>query len=139
MKRRLGLAALCGLLLTVLTMSPWRTIAERPAAADSSPPGGTAEVLAIVSPIVYPVCSASGLSTLLVPVVGGLLENDFHLPPSVSISDVILNALGPVFVVCGDLPAPAGCDASSILKCGHLAARAEYVWNRATCTNWIDS
>ncbi|HVX16523.1 MAG TPA: hypothetical protein VHA73_00695 [Acidimicrobiales bacterium] len=75
--------------------------------AQTKQPDPTTEVLAVVSPIASPVCSTSGTATLLVPIVGGLVNQ--NLPKSVpSIADLILNALGPVYIACGRLPAAPG-------------------------------
>ncbi|HVX18802.1 MAG TPA: hypothetical protein VHA73_12280 [Acidimicrobiales bacterium] len=109
-----GLLALLTCSTLVLSGAPRAAAATRSAATPSAvdAPAQTAnpaeKVLAIVSPIASPACSASGLATLLVPVVGGLLTEKAHLPPSVKVGDVILNALGPVFVMCGTLPAAKG-------------------------------
>jgi hypothetical protein len=82
------------------------------AAGHSKKSDSTREVLAIVSPLALPACSTSGSATLLVPIVGGVLQNGLHLPKSVSVSDLLLNAIGPVYVVCGDLPASPGTQCS---------------------------
>lgn len=75
--------------------------------AQEAPADPADAVLAIVSPIASPVCGLTGTSTLLVPVVSGLITPS--LPPgSPSVGDLLLNALGPVFVVCGELPAAPG-------------------------------
>jgi hypothetical protein len=95
--------ALAALLVGVL--SPAGAAATGSGGQKSSAPR---EVLAIVSPLALPACSAAGSATLLVPIVSGLLQDGLHLPKNVSVGDLLLNAIGPVFVVCGDLPASAG-------------------------------
>ena len=80
----------------------------RPSAAQTAPTDPTTtEVLAIVAPVASPACSASGLATLLVPIVGGLANQQLgdNFP---SVADLILNALGPVYIACGTLPAAPG-------------------------------
>ncbi|HEX3705758.1 MAG TPA: hypothetical protein VHV76_03930 [Mycobacteriales bacterium] len=95
---------LAAMLLGVGALAP----ASTGAAPHDKQPAPESEVLAIVSPLALPACSASGSATLLVPIVGGILANSLHLPKSVSVADLLLGALGPVYVVCGDLPASAG-------------------------------
>src|SRR3546814_16831062 len=63
-----------------------------------------APVYAILSPIVAPACAASGPTTLLVPVLGGVIEGELGLDGT-SIRTLLLDSLGPVFIVCGVLPA----------------------------------
>lgn len=76
--------------------------------------GGTQEapapdpILAIVSPIAAPVCTTAGTATLLVPILGGLVETNLGLDGTISVADVILDSLGPIYVVCGSLPASPG-------------------------------
>lgn len=82
----------------------------RPVGADSgSNPGSTSQVtgiLAIPAAITVPVCSASGSAALLVPILSGAVgaKLPVSLPSGVNIGDLILQAAGPVYVVCGDLP-----------------------------------
>jgi hypothetical protein len=79
------------------------------ASADEAPPSAEADpVLAIVSPIALPVCTTAGTATLLVPILGGLVQTNLALGNAVNIGDVILDAIGPVYVVCGALPAAPG-------------------------------
>lgn len=78
------------------------------ATSNGKPPGPTDEVLAVVSPLSLPVCEASGSATLLVPIVGGLLQDKLQLPKSVNVGNLLLGALGPVYIVCGDLPSGPG-------------------------------
>src|SRR3546814_3117253 len=66
-----------------------------------------APVYAILSPIVAPACAASGTTTLLVPVLGGVIEGELGLDGT-SIRNLLLDSLGPVFIVCGVLPASPG-------------------------------
>ena len=73
--------------------------AAAPAASTQIP----APVLAILSPIAAPECQAAGSATLLVPIVGGLVADKLGLK-NISIGNLLLKALGPVYVVCGDLP-----------------------------------
>src|SRR3546814_16611523 len=61
-----------------------------------------APVYAILSPIVAPACAASGTTTLLVPVLGGVIEGELGLDGT-SIRNLLLDSLGPVFIVCGVL------------------------------------
>lgn len=75
------------------------------AAQDAEP---QAAVLAIVSPIVWPACSVAGSTTLLVPVVSGLVGDQVPIPEAVDIGALLLDGLGPIFVVCAELPAPPG-------------------------------
>jgi hypothetical protein len=79
-----------------------------PASAQEALPEDPAtEVLAILSPVVAPACALSGTSTLLVPIVSGLVAP--YLPAEIpSVGDLLLNSIGPLFVVCGALPAPPG-------------------------------
>lgn len=65
-------------------------------------------VYAVVSPVANPVCQASGTATLLVPIVGGLVGQNLGTGDSVPIGDLILDGLGPVFIVCGSLPPAPG-------------------------------
>ena len=78
------------------------------AAADNSgttsPQAALNSVLAIASPLAAPACSASGSASLLVPILSGVLQSDLHLPPNLTIGNLLLSAAGPVYVVCGDLP-----------------------------------
>lgn len=75
--------------------------------AQETPPPAADPVLAILSPLASPVCAVAGMSTLLVPIVSGLVTSS--LPAGTpSVGDLILNSLGPVFVVCGELPASPG-------------------------------
>jgi len=84
------------------------TIAATPAVTPTTTgPNPATEILAIVSPIASPACGASGTATLLVPILGGVLQTDLGLPKSVSVATVLLDALGPVYIVCGDLPGSA--------------------------------
>ena len=109
----LGFAALAGLVLAPVggadAASP---VAAAVTTTTTTPPNPTTEILAVVSPIASPVCGASGTATLLVPIVSGVLQADLGLPKSVSIGSVVLNALGPVYVVCGDLPGSSGTQCS---------------------------
>ncbi|HEX3706983.1 MAG TPA: hypothetical protein VHV76_10165 [Mycobacteriales bacterium] len=95
---------LVAVLLGVAALAP----AVAGAAPHDSKPGPESQVLAIVSPLALPACSTAGSATLLVPIVGGILQNSLHLPKSVSVANLLLDALGPVYVVCGDLPASPG-------------------------------
>jgi hypothetical protein len=75
--------------------------------AQEAPADPTDTVLAILSPLASPVCGLAGTSTLLVPIVSGLISSS--LPSGVpSVGDLLLNSIGPVFVVCGELPSSAG-------------------------------
>jgi hypothetical protein len=75
--------------------------------AQEAPADPANDVLAIVSPVVAPACALSGSATLLVPIVSGVITPS--LPTGVpSVADVLLNTIGPVFVVCGELPAAPG-------------------------------
>jgi hypothetical protein len=65
------------------------------------------EVLAIVSPLAAPACSASGSTTLLVPILASSVGDQIGVPGHV-ITDVVLNSLGPLFVVCASLPEGKG-------------------------------
>jgi hypothetical protein len=69
------------------------------AIAQQSPPGDdpTRTALAVISPIAAPACQANGSATLLLPVALG--------PEA---GDLALDALGPMFVVCGTLPGSPG-------------------------------
>lgn len=97
--RPLLLAALVALLLTGLSApaDAQEELAEDPAR----------EVLAVLSPVVSPACAASGAATLLVPVVSGLVSDQIGEMP-IPVSELLLDALGPVFVVCAELPASPG-------------------------------
>jgi hypothetical protein len=97
-----GVAAL--VLSTALAGVVTTPAAHATAPTTTTPSNPATEVLAVVSPIASPACGASGVATLLVPIVGGVLQTDLGLPKSVSIGTLLLNALGPVYVVCGDLP-----------------------------------
>lgn len=112
-------AALAGLVLAGALVTGLGLVATTPAATAQDAPGpadtpGLPDlaapreadpVLAIVSPVVNPVCELSGSATLLVPVLSGLLSDNLDLGDTVSLGDVILDALGPVYMVCGSLPA----------------------------------
>lgn len=65
-------------------------------------------ILAIVSPFAVSVCAASGAATLLVPILGPVAQDQLGLGDTVSVGDLILDGLGPVFIVCGSLPANPG-------------------------------
>ncbi len=65
-------------------------------------------VLAIVSPFGYAACSAAGVSSLLVPLLGGVVEDQLGIGDTVNVGEVVLDAIGPVFVVCGSLPEAPG-------------------------------
>jgi hypothetical protein len=67
----------------------------------------TDEVLAIVSPLAAPACSALGSTTFLVPVVGGLATDQLAIE-GLDVGDTLLDVLGPLFVVCGSLPGAQG-------------------------------
>jgi hypothetical protein len=75
------------------------------AAPDQAQP--TDQLLSIVSPLAAPVCSAVGSTTFLVPVVGGLLNDQLALD-GFDAADTLLDVLGPLFVVCGSLPGAKG-------------------------------
>lgn len=77
-----------------------------------APPDPTMTVMAIVSPLASPACFASGSATLLVPILGGALQEQLPLGKAVSVSDLVLTALGPVYIVCGRLPATPGTQCS---------------------------
>jgi hypothetical protein len=79
-----------------------------PIAAEGQEAPAPDPVLAIVSPIVSPVCTTAGTATLLVPVVGGLVESNTGLGGTIDVGDVLLDALGPIYIVCGNLPAAPG-------------------------------
>lgn len=64
-------------------------------------------ILAIVSPVALPACSDAGSASLLVPILGGVVTSKLNLPMSINLGDLILKALGPVYVVCGVLPSPS--------------------------------
>lgn len=66
-------------------------------------------IYAILSPAALPACQLAGTATLLVPIVGGLVEEKLQLETDEAlIADLILQSLGPVYVVCGNLPAATG-------------------------------
>jgi hypothetical protein len=100
-RRAVNLTA-CGLLAALVGLgaigSPVRSAAQEP----SPDP-----VLAIVSPIASPACYATGTATLLVPIVGGLIAERAGQEP-ISVADVVLDSLGPAFVVCAELPEAPG-------------------------------
>jgi hypothetical protein len=79
----------------------------RPAWA-ANDPKPTDPIYAILSPTALPACQLAGTATLLVPIVGGLVESKLQLPTDAKVADLILQSLGPVYVVCGSLPAPKG-------------------------------
>lgn len=68
----------------------------------------TRKVLAVVSPLAASACSTSGTATLLVPILGGVVGDELGVGDNLSVGDLLLDSLGPVFVVCGTLPAPKG-------------------------------
>lgn len=77
--------------------------------AQEAPADPATEVLAILSPIASPVCNASGVSTLLVPIVGGIVDDGLGIGGGpITVGDLLLDSLGPVFIACGSLPAPDG-------------------------------
>lgn len=94
-------AAAVALVATVATVPVVRAQDIPPLPEEGAP------VWAVLSPIVAPVCAASGTSTLLVPVLGGVLEDQLGLE-GFEVGDTILSSLGPVFVVCGVLPGAPG-------------------------------
>lgn len=99
---RTAVALVAATVLAIVTLAPAASSQEVP----PLPPEG-APVYAIVSPVANPVCQASGSATLLVPILGGLAGQSLgtgELP----ISDLILDSLGPVFIVCGSLPPSPG-------------------------------
>jgi hypothetical protein len=67
----------------------------------------TDDVLAILSPLAAPACSAVGSTTFLVPVVGGLATDQLAIE-GLDVGDTLLDVLGPLFVVCGSLPGARG-------------------------------
>lgn len=89
-----------GALFVPLPRSDAAPAQERPEEADS--------VLAIVSPIAFPACSVSGSASLLVPIVGGVVGGSLGIGDTVSVGDLVLDALGPVYLACGQLPAAPG-------------------------------
>lgn len=101
-RRRALRRAACGLLAGLVALgamgSPVRTAAQEP----SPDP-----VLAIISPIASPVCHATGTATLLVPIVGGLIAERAGQVP-IPVADLVLDALGPAFIVCAELPEAPG-------------------------------
>jgi hypothetical protein len=101
-----GLAVLVPLAFFVVAPAGAARIAQPTTTSTTTPPKPAEEILAIVSPIASPACGASGTATLLVPIVGGVLQTDLGLPKSVDVGNLLLDALGPVYVVCGDLPSP---------------------------------
>lgn len=100
----------CGA-LALITIVATLALGGAPSAATTAadqPPAPTAPVTAIVSPLASPSCQASGSATLLVPILSGAVTEKVPIPQAVSISDIVLTALGPIFIVCGDLPAAPG-------------------------------
>jgi hypothetical protein len=77
-----------------------------PSVADADDP--STPILAIVSPLALPACSAAGSATLLVPIVGGLVGSTLGVGDSVNVADLVLTGIGPLFVVCGTLPSSPG-------------------------------
>jgi hypothetical protein len=65
------------------------------------------QLLAIVSPLAAPVCATVGTTTFLVPVVGGLVDDQLAIE-GLDVGDTLLDLLGPLFVVCGNLPGAKG-------------------------------
>ena len=84
------------------------TAATVPIAAEGQEAPAPDPVLAIISPIAAPACTTAGTATLLVPVVGGLVESNTGLGGTIDVGDVLLDALGPIYIVCGNLPAAPG-------------------------------
>jgi hypothetical protein len=102
---RSGAMAVAALVTALAATVP---VAAPPASAEARAAAAPNPVLAILSPIAAPACTTAGTATLLVPIVGGLVQSQLALGKSVDIGDVILDALGPVYVVCGTLPAAPG-------------------------------
>jgi len=59
-------------------------------------------------PAGLPACAAAGSATLLVPIVGGLAGTTLGVGDSVNVADLVLDVIGPLYVVCGTLPGSAG-------------------------------
>lgn len=100
-RRPLAVAAAVAAAL-VVTALPVRAGAQQGPSDDPA-----REVLAVVSPIASPACQVAGATTLLVPVVSGLVAEQVGEVP-VPIDELLLDALSPVFVVCAELPAAPG-------------------------------
>jgi hypothetical protein len=94
-----------GLLVLVAALAFCCTVPVARAAPSDDP---SRAVLAIVSPIAAPACAEAGSATLLVPIVGGLVDSKLGTGNVVSVGDVLLDSLGPVYIVCGTLPAAPG-------------------------------
>lgn len=103
--RRLRIGAAAAAMAAVVAVALVVPVAD----AQEQPPEPATEVLAIVSPVASPVCRASGVATLLVPIVGGIVDDGLGIGGGpITVGDLLLDALGPVFVTCGVLPAPNG-------------------------------
>jgi len=118
--RRLVLA---GLLTSMISVPVTVLLAPESVSADGGSNTGSVTVngiLAVVSPEALPACSAAGSASLLVPILGGAVQQKLDIPTQdLDVADVILKALGPVYVVCGQLPRSPGteCELDS-----HIAA-----------------
>lgn len=91
-----------GVVLAALAVMPAASAQELPPLPEEGAP-----VYAIVSPVANPVCQASGSATLLVPILGGLVGQNLGTG-DLPIGDLVLDSLGPVFIVCGSLPPSPG-------------------------------
>jgi hypothetical protein len=85
-----------------------RSVAAAAAVPRQAPDDPTTPILAIVSPIAAPACAAAGAGTLLIPILGGLVADNLGVGDSVDVADLVLDVLGPLYVVCGTLPESPG-------------------------------
>lgn len=103
-RRRAVLAALVAGLLALGLGRP----VEAGASPTQTAPDPATPILAIVSPLASPACLAAGSATLLVPILGGLVGDTLGISGSVNVADLVLDVIGPLYVVCGTLPASPG-------------------------------
>jgi hypothetical protein len=86
----------------------WMPVHVHPYEEVPEPPSESEPVLAVVSPLVFPVCAVSGTASLLVPILGGAAGEAAGVDLPVRIDDAVLGALGPVYLACGTLPPAPG-------------------------------
>jgi hypothetical protein len=79
-----------------------------PGAAAEDAPTPQDKVIAIVSPLSAPACGTAGSFTLLVPILGSVVEGKLPFEPPVNVGNTVLDALGPLFIVCGSIPGKVG-------------------------------
>ena len=106
MRRRLRATVLAALAIAVVGVVLGHQAPVDAAPAQTEDP--TTPILAVVSPLALPACSAAGSATLLVPILGGLAGSTLGVDGSIDVGDLVLDVVGPLYVVCGTLPSSIG-------------------------------